>query len=162
MKTIQELALYYECVKCMLLLEVALAMKKPPVIHEDCTTAKDTHPDTILCEQLEDYASIYFYEQCDRYTQNLLSSCEWYITTNASALILVIACPDAIINWRVLKNLVQIGSWLEQLASGAKIRVCPPLGMGTPLEIRVDELSIYQDWFAGESDNFFPPTGMFS
>jgi hypothetical protein len=58
---------------------------------------------------------------------------------------LVVNCPDRLINWRVLNNILVIGSTLERLSNSAKIRVCPPIAQGTPFEIRVDELSIYQD-----------------
>lgn len=160
-KTIRELLWEHECIKCMLLLEVAFVMNNTLALPDDCANA-DARSDKMLCQQLEEYAGIYFYESCDRYTQSLLSSCEWHITTNSSALTLVITCPDSMVNWRVLKNIGQIGRWLEQLTSSAKIRVCPPIGMGTPSEIRVDELSVYQDSIEDEPYNFFLPTGISS
>lgn len=120
-------------------------MNKPSLPPEDLPPSEATPLDRILRRQLEETTSQHFYEACDRTTQALLSCCEWYVTTQASALTLVINCPDMNMNWRVLSNIVQLGSALEQIAKSAKIRVCPPVDMGTPFEIRVDEISVYRD-----------------
>lgn len=120
-------------------------MDKPSLPPDDLPPAKAGGLDRLLRRQLEESTSKRFYEACDRITQLLLSSCEWYITTNASALTLVINCPDVATNWYILSNIVAIGSRLEQFSSSAKIRVCPPIGKGTPFEIRVDEISVYRD-----------------
>jgi hypothetical protein len=120
-------------------------MDKPSLPPDDLPSAKAARLDRLLRRQLEESTSKRFYEACDRITQVLLSSCEWYITTNASALTLVINCPDIATNWHILSNIVAIGSRLEQFSSSAKIRVCPPIGKGTPFEIRVDEISVYRD-----------------
>ncbi|OUL34611.1 hypothetical protein BV372_13315 [Nostoc sp. T09] len=111
----------------------------------------DSHPmqltsaDIILRQQLEYSISRYFYEACDRSIQNLLSSCRWYVTTHANAMVLVIECPDQVTNWRVLQKIVPMGTLLNQIVSSAKIRVCPPESQGIPFEMRVDELSVYRD-----------------
>jgi hypothetical protein len=120
-------------------------MNKPSLPPEDLPPAKDTRVDRILRRQLEESTGNRFYEACDRAIQELLSSCEWYITTNASAMTLVIACSDMQTNWHILNNIVAIGSRLEQISKTAKIRVCPPVGMGSPFEIRVDKISVYRD-----------------
>lgn len=120
-------------------------MNKPALPPEDWPPVETTKIDRILRRQLEESATQHFYEACDRATQALLSRCEWYITTQASALTLVIACPDKETNWQVLNNIVPLGSQLEQIAKSAKIRVCSPTGMGSPYEIRVDEISVYRD-----------------
>lgn len=125
-------------------------MNQPSLSPDDLPPSQPTRLDRILRRQLEDSTGKRFYTGCDRNLQALLSNCEWYITTNATALTLVIACPDRITNWRVLNHLVQLGSQLEQFSSRAKIRICPPMGMGTPLEMRVDEISVYQDSALGE------------
>jgi hypothetical protein len=113
----------------------------------------DSHPlqpssaDIMLRQQLEYSLSKYFYQECDRSIQNLLSSCRWYMTTHASTLTLVIECPDQMTNWRVLQKIVPMGTILNSIVSSAKIRVCPPEGHGIhPFEMRVDELSVYRDW----------------
>ncbi len=125
-------------------------MSNPSLSPDDLPPTEPTRFDRILRRQLEESTGKRLYEQCDRTVQALLSSCEWYITTNASALTLVIVCADRVTNWRVLNNLVQIGSQLEQFSSRAKIRICPPMGMGTPFEMRVDEISVYQDSLSSE------------
>lgn len=112
---------------------------------DDSPPATITQIDQLLQRQLEAAVSKCFYESCDGVTQGLLISCEWYFTTTATALTLVINCPNQVINWRVLNHVVPIGSYLEPFATTARIRVCPPVEVGAPVEIRVDELDIYQD-----------------
>lgn len=104
-----------------------------------------TSADIILRQQLEYSISRYFYEGCDRTIQNLLSTCRWYVTTHASAMTLVIECPDQVTNWRILQKIVPMGTLLSKVVSSAKIRVCPPDGQGVPFEMRVDELAVYRD-----------------
>jgi hypothetical protein len=111
----------------------------------------DSHPiqltsaDIILRQQLEYSLSKYFYQACDRSMQQLISSCSWYVTTDASALTLVLECPDEMTNWRVLKKMVPMAKLLRKIASSAKIRICPPESQGIPFEMRVDELSVYRE-----------------
>jgi hypothetical protein len=108
----------------------------------------DSHPmqltsaDIILRQQLEYSISRYFYEACDRTIQNLLSSCRWYVTTQAGVMVLVIECTDRVTNWRVLQKIVPMATILNPIISSAKIRVCPPESQGIPFEMRVDELSV--------------------
>ncbi|MFN6538617.1 MAG: hypothetical protein RM021_020010 [Nostoc sp. EkiNYC01] len=112
---------------------------------DDSHPVQPTSADIILRQQLEYSISKYFYEGCDRTIQNLLSNCRWYVTTHASAMTLVIECPDQVSNWRILQQIVPMGTLLNQIISSAKIRVCPPEGQGVPFEMRVDELSVYRD-----------------
>ncbi|MDZ8055109.1 MAG: hypothetical protein RMX68_005125 [Aulosira sp. ZfuVER01] len=111
----------------------------------------DSHPmqltsaDIILRQQLEYSISRYFYEACDRTIQNLLSSCRWYVTTQAGVMVLVIECTDQVTNWRILQKIVPMATILNPIISSAKIRVCPPESQGIPFEMRVDELSVYRD-----------------
>ncbi|ULP70545.1 hypothetical protein BDGGKGIB_00161 [Nodularia sphaerocarpa UHCC 0038] len=113
---------------------------------DDSHPKQPTSADIILRQQLEDSISRYFYEGCDRIIQNLLSNCRWYVTTRANAMTLVIECPDQVTNWRVLRQIVPMGTLLNSIISSAKIRVCPPDSQGIPFEMRVDELSVYRDW----------------
>ncbi|WP_071190950.1 hypothetical protein [Trichormus sp. NMC-1] len=114
--------------------------------------ADDKHPmqptsaDIILRQQLEYSISRYFYEGCDRIVQNLLSHCRWYATTHASALTLVIECPDQFTNWQILQQIVAMANVLSGIVSSAKIRICPPDTQTVPFEMRVDELPVYRDW----------------
>ncbi|MBE9005084.1 hypothetical protein IQ259_08535 [Fortiea sp. LEGE XX443] len=113
--------------------------------NDDYRPMQPTSADIILRQQLEHSISRYFYEGCDRTIQNLLSSCRWYVTTDASAMTLVIECPDQVTNWRVLQQIVPMGTLLQTIVSSAKIRVCPPESQGVPFEMRVDELAVYRD-----------------
>lgn len=113
---------------------------------DDFHHKQPTSADIILRQQLEDSISRYFYEGCDRTIQNLLSHCRWYVTTRANAMTLVIECPDQVTNWRVLQQIVPMGTLLNSIISSAKIRVCPPDSQGIPFEMRVDELAVYRDW----------------
>lgn len=113
---------------------------------DDSSPSKTTRLDRLLNRKLEKSLEKLFLASCHEYTQTLLSDCDWYITTQASAVTLVIACPDMKINWQVLNNIVSLGMRMEQLANSAKIRVYPPMGMGTLFEIRVDEIAVYQDY----------------
>ena len=116
-------------------------------LHDD----DDSHPlqptsaDIVLRQRLEYSISKYFYEGSDRSIQNLLSCCRWYVNTHATALTLIIECPDQVTNWRVLQQIVPMASLLNSIISSAKIRVCPPSNQGMPFEMRVDELSVYRD-----------------
>lgn len=111
----------------------------------DDVPAAEASFDRVLRQKLEVSMGQRFYEACDGVTQTLLMNCDWYVTMRSVAPTLVIACPDQLTNWRVLNRVVAIGRILEQFASSAKIRVCPPVSIGTPFEIRVDELPVYQD-----------------
>ncbi|NJN20831.1 MAG: hypothetical protein HC812_06115, partial [Leptolyngbya sp. RL_3_1] len=62
----------------------------------------------------------------------------------AEVLMLVIYCPDALNNWRVLGQMAAIAETLAQFSPRAKIRVHPPSGMGAPFDMRVNERSAYQ------------------
>ncbi|WP_017716703.1 hypothetical protein [Kamptonema formosum] len=122
-------------------------MNNPLLPADDLPSPNATAIDKLLRQQLEDSASTYFYEACDRPRQILLSACQWSVTASAQATTLVIECPDLVLNWLILRNLVEFGTVLEQFGSSSKIRICPPPGMGTPFEMRVEEISIYRDSF---------------
>jgi|SRR5579883_842875 hypothetical protein len=121
-------------------------MKRYCVDDDDSYPLQPTSADIILRQRLEYSISKYFYEGCDRSIQNLLSSCRWYVKSHATALTLVIECPDQVTNWRILQKIVPMASLLYEIVSTAKIRVCPPNNQGIPFEMRVDELFVYRDW----------------
>jgi hypothetical protein len=122
-------------------------MNQPFLPPDDLPPVQITQLDKILRRQLEESTSKRFYEVCGRITKVLLSSCQWYVTTNASALTLVITCPDVITYWNIVSDIEQIGNRLERFSSSAKICVCPPIEKGAPFEISVDEISTYRDFF---------------
>lgn len=112
---------------------------------DDLPPAQITSQDLLLFRQFEDSISRCFYENCDGVTQALLLSCEWSIRMRGDVPVLTIVCPDQASNWRVLNNLVKVAAYLTILSKQAKIRICPPAGLGIPFEMRVDEGSIYRD-----------------
>jgi hypothetical protein len=119
---------------------------------EDRIDPRDRGIDGLLGQQLELSLSKRFYDRCDREAQALLDACEWYLTNTASALTLVIICEERSVNWRVLNNIDLLGNYLASLSSTAKIQVYPVQGMGEPLLLRVDEISVYQDLFQNKGD----------
>ncbi len=112
---------------------------------DDLPPAQLTPPDRALQRQLEDSIARRFYEACDGVTQSLLTGCEWCIQTRSSVLMLVINCPDMPTNWRVLNNLISLAAPLELFSNNVRVRICPPMGNGEPLEIRLDEISVFRD-----------------
>jgi hypothetical protein len=103
-----------------------------------------TEQDAALRRKLEEAVNRCFYESCDGVTQSLLINCQWWFTITASALTLVIHCADRAINLRVVNNMVTIANLLKPFSKTARIQVCPPDGE-VPLEVRVDEISVYPD-----------------
>lgn len=129
---------------CNLLTLGSTLMNYPPLPPADLPPPKPDLFDRYLHRQLEASLNQYFYTACDRFLKTLLSQCDWYITTKAEMTTLAIRCPNLVISWLVLKNLGQIESLLEALGV-VKICVSPPPEQGTPLEVRVDEISIYRE-----------------
>ncbi|WP_228059606.1 hypothetical protein [Plectonema radiosum] len=113
--------------------------------NDDLGPFQPSSADIVLRQQLEKSLSKFFYDNCDRKIRDLLSVCRWYVTTQTSAMVLVIECPDQVTNWRVLQRMVPMASLLNNIASSAKIRICPPVNQGIPFEMRVDELSVYRE-----------------
>ncbi|MGK7946921.1 MAG: hypothetical protein AB4058_20880 [Microcystaceae cyanobacterium] len=114
-----------------------------PLPADDLPSVFPERIDGWLRHQLDQVTEHYFYQLCDPDTQNLLSLCNWYLTTRGKGLTLVIHCPNSQVNWRVLDYMGNLAQLLEPLASSARIRVHPPFGEGDPIEMRVDEQTIY-------------------
>jgi hypothetical protein len=114
---------------------------------EDMPPTEATQIDKILRLQLERSTGRCFFEACDQITKALLYSCQWYIMTDDNGILtLVIDCPDIVTYWHIVSNIPPIGNRLERFASNAKIRVYPPFGKGTPIDVSVNEISAYRDW----------------
>lgn len=109
---------------------------------EDLPPVSITAFDEKLRRQLEASVAKRFYEACDGVVQGLLCECNWHITTQATALTLVIVCANAAAHWRVLHNLVLLANQLALFSTHAKIRICPPPEFGNPFELWIDELAI--------------------
>ncbi|MGH8000102.1 MAG: hypothetical protein ACREPR_11875, partial [Brasilonema sp.] len=56
---------------------------KPFLPPDDLPSTEATHLDKILRSQLEHSTGRCFFEACDQITRALLSSCQWYITSDA-------------------------------------------------------------------------------
>ncbi len=110
---------------------------------DDLPPAQFDQADLLLYHQLQERVGRYFFESCSGVVQALLTTSKWFIVISASALWLVIECPNMETNWRILNNVVLLARHLEAFSSSAHIRICPPVGMGMPYEIRVDEISIF-------------------
>ncbi|MER3491786.1 MAG: hypothetical protein C4323_05310 [Mastigocladus sp. ERB_26_2] len=121
-------------------------MKKPFLPPDDMPPNEVTPQDRMLYLELEHSIGACFFQACDRITQVLLSSCQWYLTTKDGSLKLVIDCPDIVTYWHIVNNIPQLGSKLEKFNHNANIRVYPPFGKGMPFEISVNEISAYRDW----------------
>ncbi len=91
--------------------------------------------DDSLQRQLDQAITQHFYNTCDRLTQKCLSNCGWYMTTSGIGLTLVIICPDRRQNWEVLKYLPSLSKYLKEFAPNTRIRIYPPAGDGTSLEM---------------------------
>lgn len=111
---------------------------------DDLPPAQADHFDALLHQQLETSIAKYLFESCDGVTQAVLSSCEWSVTIDASALRLVIRCPDMTVNWRVLNHLTILGMQLAKFSKTARVRLSSP-DESVPFEVRVDEISLYRD-----------------
>ncbi len=112
---------------------------------DDLPPVEVTKQDGMLHMELERSIGRCFYQACDRITQVLLSNCQWYLTKNAT-LMLIIDCPDIVSYWHIVSNIPQLGNRLARFANDAKIRVYPPFGKGMPFEIGINEISAYRDW----------------
>lgn len=102
--------------------------------------------DRAIRRQLDDSLSQRFVQQCDRISQELLATCDWSITTTINVVILVIVCPDRETNWQVLNRVVAFGNKLAEFSQDAKIRIYATPDMLDMFEIRVNEISVYQEW----------------
>ncbi|WP_019498283.1 hypothetical protein [Pseudanabaena sp. PCC 6802] len=112
---------------------------------DDLPPSQTTQIDSFLRRQLEVAIGKNFYDACPNKIEVLLSSCEWYFTTDSSAMTLVINCPDLKTSWSVLNEVFAIATTLKSFVSIGKIRISPPPSKGDPFEMRIDELDIYRD-----------------
>lgn len=101
--------------------------------------------DLILRYQLDLSLTQRFQQQCNPTIQQLLTACNWSITTTANVATLEIVCPDRATNWQVLNQVVALGNGMAKFSQDAKLRIYSSPEMLDPFEIRVDELSIYQE-----------------
>ncbi|MBP0022377.1 MAG: hypothetical protein J7647_33070 [Cyanobacteria bacterium SBLK] len=101
--------------------------------------------DRFLRHQLDLSLTQRFQQQCDPNILQLLATCEWSISTAANVATLIIVCPDRATNWQVLERVVELGNEMAKFSQDAKLRIYSSPKMGDRVEIRIDELSIYQE-----------------
>ncbi|MGK7938588.1 MAG: hypothetical protein AB4062_00215 [Crocosphaera sp.] len=90
-----------------------------------------------LSWELEEVTGEKFYNNCDPITQDLLRQCGWDVTIRSKGLTLVVICPNHGLNWRVLQSIPLLANSLQTLSNTAKIRIYPPPGTGTPMDVMV-------------------------
>lgn len=101
--------------------------------------------DRDLRRQLDLSLTQRFRQLCNSELQTLLNACAWAITTTTNVVTLVIVCPNRVTNWAILSQVVNLGNELAEFSTDARIRIYSTPEMLDQFEIRVDELSIYQD-----------------
>ena len=109
---------------------------------EDLPPAVTTELDTALQRQLIASVNQHFFEACSGALQAIIMQCEWKIHM-AEVLTLVFRCHDMRSNWQVLNHITPIAERLAQFSEQAKVKVYPPSRAEPPLEMRVDERSVY-------------------
>ncbi len=122
-----------------------LPMNHHSLPSDDLPPLKLEETDSSLIRQLEEALSRYFYESCDGVTQALLTNCEWYFTAISTAPTLVIKGANSAMNQRVFNHIVAIATALSEFSASAKVVIGATIGQEAFVEIRVDEISAYQD-----------------
>ncbi|CCQ69748.1 hypothetical protein CWATWH0402_3853 [Crocosphaera watsonii WH 0402] len=51
----------------------------------------------------------------------------------------MVICPNNSLNWQILKSLPLLADSLQMLSNTAKIRIYPPPGTGTPMDVMVED-----------------------
>ncbi|ACB54481.1 hypothetical protein cce_5135 [Crocosphaera subtropica ATCC 51142] len=95
-----------------------------------------------LGRELDDVASQYFYQDCEPSTQKLLSHCGWYLSSFFEEPTLVITCNEQVTNWLILKQLMPLATVLYKWLKTAHIRIYPPTGEGTFLDIPITDVPL--------------------
>ncbi len=112
---------------------------------DDLPPLKREETDSSLSRQLEEALSRYFYESCDGVTQALLTNCEWYFATISTVPTLVINGANSAMNQRVFNHIVAIATALSEFSVSAEVVIGSSVGQEAFAEVRVDEISAYQD-----------------
>ncbi|MEM9151731.1 MAG: hypothetical protein AAGB19_14920 [Cyanobacteria bacterium P01_F01_bin.3] len=109
---------------------------------EDLPPVVTTDVDKALQRQLMNSLNQHFFEACSGPLQAVIMQCQWKIRM-AEVLTLVFHCPDMRSNWQVQNHITPIAERLAQFSTQAKVKVYPPSTTEPPLEMRVDERSVY-------------------
>lgn len=108
-------------------------MNKPSLPPDDLPPLNSR--DRELCWELEDVVSELFYKYCDPITKDLISRCGWDITTGSNGLTLIVICPNQDLNWQIIQSIPLLAESLQTISSYSKIRIYPPPGMGSAMEV---------------------------
>ncbi len=108
-------------------------MTKPCLPPDDLPSLDPSYRE--LSWELEEVTGEIFYNNCDFFTQDLLKQCGWDVTIRSKGLTLVVICPNSYLNWEILKSIPLLADSLQVLSNTAKIKVYPPPGTGTPMDI---------------------------
>ncbi|WP_071190460.1 hypothetical protein [Trichormus sp. NMC-1] len=119
-------------------------MNKHSLSPDDLPPSQLTYLDEMLLENLDEVIGKYFYANCGRIIQVLLSNCQWCIKTNSCGLILIIVCPDREIYWHIINAIPDVAKKLNLFSQRAIIRLCPSINKGTLWEISVREIPAYR------------------
>lgn len=120
-------------------------MPRPDLPADDLPPQQLALSDRILRQQLDSSLTQRFREQGDRTILQLLATCDWWITTAANVVTLAIVCPDSATNWQVLEKVIPLGNEMVRFSQDAKLRIYSSPEMVDFFEIRVEELSVYQE-----------------
>lgn len=109
---------------------------------EDLPPTHATDLDSALQRQLVAAVNQHFFESCKGSLQAIIMQCEWKICM-AEVPTLVLRCSDMRRNRQVLNHIPSITERLAQFSTQAKVKVYSPSKTEPPLEVRVDERSVY-------------------
>lgn len=112
-------------------------MTKPDLPTDDLPSLDPIYRE--LYWELEEVTGEIFYNNCDVFTQNLLKQCGWNVTIRTKGLTLVVICPNSYLNWEILKSIPLLADSLQVLSNRAKIKIYPPPGTGTPMDIMLED-----------------------
>ena len=109
---------------------------------EDLPPAVITASDVSLQRQLVSSLNQRFFEACGGLLQAVIMQCEWKVYI-ADVLTLEVHCSETLSHRKMLNHITPIASRLAQFSRQAKVVGSSPSATEPPLEMRVDEWSVY-------------------
>jgi hypothetical protein len=120
-------------------------MKASHLSPDDLPPSKPDLGDRLLRYQLDMTLTEQFWQHCDSKSQSLLEKCDWIITTIANVATLVIICPNREWSWKILNRVLNLGNQMAQISQDAKLRIYTTPEKADWFDIRVEELSVYNE-----------------
>ncbi|HEY9799513.1 hypothetical protein [Anabaena azotica] len=99
----------------------------------------------ILIRQLEEATKKSFFLACNRIARILLASCHWYFKIHSGVLVLIMICPDMESYQNIMTSIPYFTKNLRRFANTASISVTPPVNLGVPWIIEIDEIGLDND-----------------